>query len=148
MSLPQLLDKRPGPDGEIDMRSVCDYQYDTREYNCDNAFSVAIRNQVFKNRFGVEVTMPSIRIRKFKERPKKNELPYFDAWLPATLNKRAVMCLELYMTRRQIIFEKKQILALSAPLAPMISQAGSLPAITCDKSRSGRESDVSSILHA
>jgi hypothetical protein len=117
-----------------------------REYNCDNAFSVAIRNQLFKNRLGVELTMPSIRIRKFKERPKKNELPYFDAHMPATLNKRLVMSMEYYMRKRQIIFERKSTLAPCAPLAPMLTLPPSSCILPGAKSvDGGRDADEESI---
>ena len=116
-----------------------------REFNCDNSFSVAIRNQLFKNRVGVELTMPSIRVRKFKERPKKNELPYFDAWLPATLNKRLVMGMDYYMTKRQIRFERKSTLAPCAPLAPMLTLPPPSGMLSSGKSMGGREADEESI---
>ena len=110
--------------GTYDMRRVCDHVYDKTVYKNDKEFSVLIRNVAFNSR---EIKGGDVReclcIRKHKKTWKKNEKPYFEAHLPVKLLPKLVLAMQLYMSWRNIFYDKSMYVLpktiSSRPSAPL-----------------------------
>lgn len=95
--------------GVMDMSGVAGFNYPRKEFKCDGQFSVLVRKRTVKPARGEEFTIETLCIRKYKDTVKKGENTFFEMHIPAELIRRMALCLQVYMTKRQLYFDRFQM---------------------------------------